>query len=56
MATINCEIEIRKNGQVIETRPSTNKTLAKVWGSRRAKEIGGTYKVNSVKPYEFKPE
>lgn len=56
MATINCEVIIKKDGQVIQVQPSTNKTLAKMWGSRKAKEIGGEYQVKPVTPYEFKPE
>ncbi len=56
MTMITCEIQITKNGQTIETRKSTSKTLAKTYGSRKAKEVGGEYKVVEVTPYEFKAE
>lgn len=56
MATITCEVEIKYNGRTIETRPSTNKTFAKQYGSQRTKKIGGTYEVKSVQPREYKPE
>lgn len=56
MATITCEVTIRMNGQTIETRPSTSKTFAKQYGSRRAKKIGGTYEVQEVEPREYNGE
>lgn len=56
MATITCEVTIRMNGNLIETRPSTSKTLAKQYGSRKAKKIGGTYEVQEVEPREYSGE
>ena len=56
MATITCEVMIKMNGNLIETRPSTSKILAKQYGSRRAKKIGGSYEVKEVQPREYRPE
>lgn len=56
MATITCEVTIKMNGNTIETRPSTSKTLAKQYGSRRAKKIGGSYEVKEVEPREYNGE
>lgn len=56
MATITCEVTIRKAGQTIETRKSTSKILARQYGSRKAKEVGGEYEVKEVTPYEFQPK
>lgn len=56
MATITCEVEIKYNGNTIETRPSTSKTLAKQYGSRKAKKIGGSYEIKEVEPREYNGE
>lgn len=55
MATINCVVEISKDGEVVDRFPSTNKTFAKQIGKTRATKAGGTFEVKPIAPREFSP-